>query len=435
MSYIVGHPIKRPTDFYGRYNQVVRFFEIIGGTQAQSVSILGVRRAGKTSFLQYVAHKDVMARYLPDPSNYTMVYVDVSSCKTPTQFYSRLLRRLKVKLGNPESVTLWKESPAGSATMYDVESYLCQFPDHRIVLLLDEFDQLRIDTFDQDFLTELRAMTSVLDYDLACVTASYWDLYYLGNKIGLPPTSPFYNIFYPSSIYLSGLEEAEVETLIRNPIKDSGIEFSSDDVKEIRKLAGNLPFFIQATSAQWLRRKRSGKEIKSSHVLRQLAADMSPYFDQWWRYLDKVQQELMHSLAHTRLMDQLPYGSIELSEAIRHLQNYGLLCEEDGKLVINGSVFTSWIRQYAELKTNNENANGTNGNHVIPEPGTLRQILLHHFTVEELRNLCFDMDLDFEELPGREKGSKARSIVEYWRNRRELEKLVAAIRRERGLLI
>ncbi|MCP4425777.1 MAG: ATP-binding protein, partial [Chloroflexi bacterium] len=81
MSYIVGHPIKKPADFYGRSEQTRRFFEIIGGTQAQSVSVLGLRRAGKTSFLQYVAHKDVMARYLPDPENYAMVYVDMSSCK------------------------------------------------------------------------------------------------------------------------------------------------------------------------------------------------------------------------------------------------------------------------------------------------------------------------------------------------------------------
>ena len=47
MSYIVGHPIKHPADFYGRLEQATRFFEIIGGRQAQSVSILGVRRAGK----------------------------------------------------------------------------------------------------------------------------------------------------------------------------------------------------------------------------------------------------------------------------------------------------------------------------------------------------------------------------------------------------
>lgn len=432
MGYIVGHPIKNPADFYGRYNQVIRFYEIIGGTQAQSLSILGVRRAGKTSFLQYVAHKDVMTRYLTDPEKYTMIYIDVSSCKTPSEFYYRLLNRLKAAFAQKNTITLWKESPPDQTNMYDVESFLCQFPDRRIVLLLDEFDQLRIDTFNQDFLTELRAMTSVLDYDLACVTSSYWDLYFLGNKIGLPPTSPFYNIFYPSAIYLSGLESSEIETLIRAPINGTGIRFDDEDIAQIGKLAGTLPFFLQATASQWFRRKRAGQEIKPNRILRQLAADLSPYFDQWWRYLNEVQRELLYALAHKNMMDTLSYGSVELSEAIRNLQNYGLL-QDDDRLEINGNIFTSWIRQYARLNPESQPNAGKNG--TIPEPRLLRRILTHHFNIEELRNLCFDLGLDYEQLSGSEKGSKARALVEYWRNRRDLKTLIEGIRRERGPII
>ncbi|MCP4420266.1 MAG: AAA family ATPase, partial [Chloroflexi bacterium] len=217
MSYIVGHPIKHPADFYGRHEQVTRFFEIIGGTQAQSVSVLGVRRAGKTSFLQFVAHPTIISRYLPNADNCLMVYIDVSSCKSPSDFYYRLLQRLKVSLGKAKTNFLWKESPLGQTNLYDIESYLCQFPKQRIILLLDEFDHLQTGAFTHDFLTELRAMTSVLEYDLACVTASYWDLYTLGTRLGLPPTSPFYNIFYPTPIYMSALELAEATLLIDTP--------------------------------------------------------------------------------------------------------------------------------------------------------------------------------------------------------------------------
>ena len=434
MSYIVGHPIKNPADFYGRYNQVMRFYEIIGGSQGQSLSILGVRRAGKTSFLQYVAHKDVMSRYLTDPAQYTMIYIDISSCKTPSDFYQRLLMRLKAVFGQTPQVNLWKESPAGQTNMYDVEAYLCQFADKRIVLLLDEFDQLRIDTFSQDFLTELRAMTSVLDYDLACVTASYWDLYFLGAQVGLPPTSPFYNIFYPSPIYLSGLENSEIETLIRVPLNGTGLNFTETDIENIKDLAGTLPFFLQATAAQWFRRMRSNQEIKPNRVLRQLAADFSPYFDQWWRYLSPVQRELLYALAHERILEQIPYGSVEVSEAIRILQNYGFIQDDDDKLAINGKIFMSWIRQYAQLETD-QKLNGYDAAANLMEPRLLRQTLIQHFNTEELRDLCFDLGLDFEQLPGNEKGSKARSLVEYWRNRRDLVTLVQAIRQERGPIV
>lgn len=115
------------------------------------MSVLGVRRAGKTSFLQYVAHPTTMARYLPDPDAYTMIYLDMSSCKTPSDFYQRLLQRLRISLGRAKTDYLWKESPDGQTKLYDVEAYLCQFPETRIVLLLDEFDHLRTEAFTQDF--------------------------------------------------------------------------------------------------------------------------------------------------------------------------------------------------------------------------------------------------------------------------------------------
>lgn len=432
MSYIVGHPIRHPADFYGRYNQIVRFYEIIGGAQAQSMSVLGVRRAGKTSFLQYVAHRDVMARFLPDPEKYTMVYLDVSSCKTPADFYRRLLLRLKAALGDVETVNLWKSSPPGETSMYDVEAYLCQFSQQRIILLLDEFDQLRTGSFDQDFLVELRAMTGVLDYDLACVTASYWDLYYLGSKIGLPPTSPFYNIFYPTPIYLSGFDDADIEAVIREPVKESGIAVTDDEIGHIRQLAGTLPFFLQATAAQWVRQKQMAGSVNTSRILRQLAADLSPYFDQWWRHFDDVHREVLYALALSSLME-LPYGSVELSGALRHLQSYGLLLKVDGNYAINGEIFTMWIRQYAELTSQQAETETQNGR--LPTPRELRQTLTHAFNLEELRNLCFDLGLDFEDLPGREKSSKARALVEYWQKRQDLSPLIQAIRLERGTIV
>ncbi|HEX6383542.1 MAG TPA: hypothetical protein VF177_02625 [Anaerolineae bacterium] len=43
--------------------------------------------------------------------------------------------------------------------------------------------------------------------------------------------------------------------------------------------------------------------------------------------------------------------------------------------------------------------------------------------------------VDFDELPGTSKGAKARDLVEYWRNRRDLSRLVKAVRQERGEII
>ena len=432
MSYIVGHPIKHPADFYGRHEQTTRFFEIIGGRQTQSVSVLGVRRAGKTSFLQYVAHPTTMAHFLPDPEAYTMVYLDMSSCKTPSDFYYRLLQRLKVTLGKAKTDFLWKESPEGQTKLYDVEAYLCQFPDTRIVLLLDEFDHLRTESFTQDFLTELRAMTGVLEYDLACVTASYWDLYTLGTRLGLPPTSPFYNIFYPTPIYISSLELTEATSLIDTPAAKGGVRFTEDEVREIQTLAGSLPFFVQATAAKWFRHKRTDIVLDPETVRQQLAADLAPYFDQWWHNFTSSERAILLAVAGERPLPELDYSSLELDSIVRRLNGYGLIFQADEQQMINGRIFQTWLRQYAQLQANRPpTARSDSG----AELARIRHILVDSFDLDELRTLCFDLGMDFESLPGHSKPAKAREMVNYWRNRHDLTKLTEAIRYERGDII
>ncbi len=414
MSYIVGHPIKHPADFYGRHEQITRFYEIIGGRQTQSVSVLGVRRAGKTSFLQYVAHPATMAHYLPNPEEYTMVYLDMSSCKTPTDFYYRLLQRLQMNLGQVKTDFLWKESPRGQTKLYDVEAYLCQFPDTRIVLLLDEFDHLRTEEFDQDFLTELRAMTGVLEYDLACVTASYWDLYTLGTRLGLPPTSPFYNIFYPTPIYMSSLELTE------------------GDVRDIQALAGSLPFFVQATAAKWFRQRRAGDTPDPEAARQQLAADLAPYFDQWWHNFSSSERTVLLAVAEERPLTDLNYSTLEMDGIVRRLHGYGLLYLADERPQVNGRIFQTWLRQYAKLQT---------AQPIVKKPisgaelARIRHALVDSFNLDELRTLCFDLGMDFESLPGQSKPAKAREMVNYWRNRHDLTTLTEAIRYERGNIV
>lgn len=434
MPYIVGHPIKNPDDFYGRSQQVSRFFEIVAGTQTQSVSVLGLRRSGKTSFLQYVLHEEVLARHVPNPGDYAMIYLDMSSYKTPADFYRRLLVRLRNLLGEGQRVNLWRASPAGQTNMYDVESLLCQFPEKRVVLLLDEFDQLRTDAFGQDFLIELRALISVLDYDLACVTASYWDMYHLGNRVGLPPTSPFYNIFYPTPVYLSGLQTAEAHSLIRTPAQHAGLSFSDEEVTTIRQLAGSLPFFLQATAAKWFHLKRAGQSSRVETLLPRLAADLSPYFVQWWRHFSAGEQALLRAVAGQTAVAQLPYSPIERREISRRLCSYGLLLEEGDTLQVNGGILTTWLNTYAgDAEKNGHNTTGPLKE--IVDPVVLRHALIDYFDMEELRTLCFDLGVDFDALPGKGKGGKARDLIIYWQRRDELHRLVEAVRYERGTVI
>lgn len=432
MAYIVGHPIKNPADFFGRSHQIRRFFEIVAGTQAQSVSVLGLRRAGKTSFLHHVAEPQVMAQFLPDVKRYVMIYLDVSFCRTPAEFYHRLWRRLHAALQQvaPHNAGLMPSTT--QVTMYDVETLLYQFGDRRVILLLDEFDQLRTGEFDQDFLTELRALTSSWDYELACVTASYWDLYKLGEAIGLPPTSPFYNIFYPTAIYLSGLQTAEAETLIRTPAARANYSCSEQDVAQIGELAGTLPFFLQATAARWFQEKRNGQRPTPESVVNYLVSVLARYFAQWWRHFGACERDILRTVAQQGSIAGTSCNGLKQKEALRQLYNYGLLRHEAGQWVVNGRILAAWLRSYSELDAMSRAAPEA----LETNPVALRKALAEYFSLDELRLLCFDLNVDYDELGGgRRKSDKAAELVNYWKRKKDLETLAEAIRRERGAIV
>ena len=61
----------------------------------------------------------------------------------------------------------------------------------------------------------------------------------------------------------------------------------------------------------------------------------------------------------------------------------------------------------------------------------LRDILATYFSDGELRDLCFDLGIDYESLPGEGKASKARELVAYCQRRDRLTDLETACRRLR----
>lgn len=345
MPYIVGHPVQNPSDFYGREQQVSRLFKIIGGPQAQSMPVIGLNRAGKTSFFHYIAHPAVMVRYLRHPEKVAMMYIDMAACKTPAHFYFKLQAQLRKNIGQVKTGFLWKNSPPDQMSIHDVEAILCHYPNQRMILLLDGFDQLNLNTFGRHFLTELRAMTSVLDYDLTCVVATEVDLLLFGNRIGLPLSSPFYNIFFPVPIYLGELDTAVIDTLICQPAIQAGKPFSAAELHQIKQLAGTLPFVAQTAAARWLYLKQQLAEVDTEILLNQLVAELDPTFNQWLASFDQCQQQILSQLAQHQPLNHLPFSQFTLIEAEKRLRSLGLVVNNGRQTIVNGTLLATWLNQ------------------------------------------------------------------------------------------
>ena len=62
----------------------------------------------------------------------------------------------------------------------------------------------------------------------------------------------------------------------------------------------------------------------------------------------------------------------------------------------------------------------------------LRENLVDYFSDSELNDLCFDMDIDYESLPGQGKSAKARELIAYCERRGRLPELVTRLYRLRS---
>ncbi len=443
MSYIVGHPIKYPRDFYGRLEQKKRFFEIISGPQSQSITILGARRSGKTSFLRHVAHPDIMHAYLKDPENYIMVYVDVSACRTPSEFYQRTIVKLSKLLPNIQEINLWKAPEHNQYTMFHLETILCQFPNKRIILLLDEFDKIRTNTFDQDFLTELRALASVWEYELACITASFVDLYQLGADVGLPPTSPFYNIFYPTPIYMNGVHAETLEQIITAPTHRMGVQLPLSEVSEIIEFAGTLPFFAQAIASAWVHEYRE-QTVSPKERFKHLVANLSSYFEQWWQQFSEIERNILTAVSKNQLLKELSYPKNVLSQSVHWLKSFAFIIEEDGQLFINGEIFRHWLQHREEKngrfqRLQNGYLNGsTNKSIEFIQHGSeaielmpIYQKIVSHFKMQEIHLICFEMGVDEECLSYTNKQELIKELILLLNREERIFQLVATCQKMR----
>ncbi len=61
----------------------------------------------------------------------------------------------------------------------------------------------------------------------------------------------------------------------------------------------------------------------------------------------------------------------------------------------------------------------------------LHGILKEHYDEEEIRTLCFYLSVDYDDLPGKGKTSKARELLAHLKRRRRLSELVELGRRKR----
>src|SRR5262249_33375222 len=235
--------IKDPDQFFGRQREVSKIFSRIGSARPQSISVVGDRRIGKSSLLNFVNDPAVRARHLDRHESYAFAFIDLQQRRklSVTEFFKELFAILAKETADK---SIEKLEPGFDSLREMLERF--RAAGRKLVVLFDEFDAITTNrAFDLEFYSFLRSIAN--NYDVAYVTSSARDLQELCHT-QLIADSPFFNIF--TNVFLRAFTRTEAVQLITRPSAAAGIPLEGY-IKRITEIAGHFPYFLQIGCAAY----------------------------------------------------------------------------------------------------------------------------------------------------------------------------------------
>jgi hypothetical protein len=351
-----GNPISDPARFFGRSREVEQVFNRLRNAEAESSSIVGGRRIGKSSLLNYMAHPDVRRRYGMDSDRSTFVYVDlqmVDSQTTPARLWGRLLTQM-ARQSRDEELTykLHEIVAAGSFdnfTLADLFDAVDRRNQH-VVFLLDEFENVTSNpNFDTGFFYGLRSLA--IQNNLSLVTSSQHELIELTHSQAVR-SSPFFNIFANINVRL--FSDAEAARFPAALLAGTNVEFSAEEMATLIEVAGGHPFFLQAAGHFLFDAHADYADATRRRAtwLKAFREEVGPHLTHYWRSAgDQEQITLLLLALLSRREDGRPYfdpAQLEslyprASQSLDWLARLGYVAEEAGRYALFSCAFADWI--------------------------------------------------------------------------------------------
>jgi hypothetical protein len=351
-----GNPISDPRRFFGRTREVEQIFGRLRNDEFESSSLVGDRRIGKTSLLNYLADPSVRTSYSLSPDRYIFVYADlqmVDGTMNPDQLWRRLLtlmRRHCEDKGVAELLgALRKEERLDTFVLDELFEQIDQ-RGQQVILLLDEFEHITANgNFGPDFYYGLRSL--IIHHQLALVTSSQRELIELCHSEAIK-SSPFFNIF--ANINLQPFSRADAQRLISQSLDRTEIQFSNREIERLFDLAGLHPYFLQAACWALYEAYRKGldQEARTSLLLEHFGLEATPHLTDYWDNSDDYEKIVLTAAA---LLEQKAKPVREFSiqdmralfsasePTVRHLERRGLVISENGRYRLFSSTLGPWI--------------------------------------------------------------------------------------------
>jgi Novel STAND NTPase 2 len=391
-----GNPISDSRRFVGRAREVEQIFGRLRNEEFESSSLVGDRRIGKTSLLNYLADSRVRAEHGFPPEKYIFVYADlqmVDETMGPVRLWHWLLKLMRQQCkdkGVAELLAALERDERLDTFALDELFEQVDYKNQHVVFLLDEFEHITANgNFGPDFYYGLRSL--VIHHQLALVTSSRRELIELCHSEAIK-SSPFFNIF--ANINLSLFSQSDADRLIHQSLGKTAVHFSEQEIKEVLDLAGLHPYFLQA--ACWVlyesHRKDLDEEARIRLLKKQFDQEAIPHLADYWDNSDDYEKIVLTAAAllEHKTKPEREFSLTDLhalfaggEPTVKHLEKRGLLIPNNGRYRLFSSALSPWILHQitAELseqqtfpawwKENQEAAERITGKHAEP----LRRIL------------------------------------------------------------
>lgn len=348
-----GNPISDARRFVGRDRQVEQIFSRLRNVEFESSSIVGERRIGKTSLLNYIADTQVRRDHRLPPDECIFVYADLAlldATTTPTRLWQYLLRQMITHLSEADTEplrhALADPDTLDNFTLAEVFDRLDAQRRH-VVLLLDEFENVtRNKNFSPDFFYSLRSLA--IHHRLALITSSRRELIELTHSDEIR-SSPFFNIFANINVRLLNRDDARA--LIENALADTSVRFTPTEVESILQIAGTHPFFMQTACHFLFEAYVQGLHAQGRNEFwtRKFAQEATPHLSEYWRHCDEPEKIVLAALAVAG-ENESPIPKARLSSflarserLIAQLDKHALVVARNDSYVPFNTLFTGWI--------------------------------------------------------------------------------------------
>jgi serine/threonine protein kinase/AAA+ ATPase superfamily predicted ATPase len=324
--------IRNVEEFFGREQEIRKIFSRIGSDRPQSISLVGERRIGKSSILNYIYNPVNRRRFLHNPDDMVFLYIDFQEKRgiDPTEFFRILLERLIIEFNN----NLLLNIEPGYDGFKKVISALDE-TGLKVIMVFDEFDLItRNKNFDSDFYSYMRSLAN--NFNIAYLVASGRNLQAMCHSKEISD-SPFFNIF--SNLTLSQFSHEEAIELIILPAKKAGFSLERY-VDFVIDIAGYYPFFIQMACAslyEFVKENRRLNKNDFNEVKEEFLDEARVHFQQIWEVNDEDNHDIFLTLAAGKKPE--PSKEYLLNELIKS----GYVKQTGNKKSLFSSLFSEFI--------------------------------------------------------------------------------------------